>query len=55
MTVVLNTSQAWPAWVDCSRAELFSQPGSNFFAQPCTFSAIIAVLAVYEEFDGTAT
>ena len=35
VTVLLSTSLAWPAWAGCSRAELFSQPGTNFFAQPC--------------------
>ena len=37
VTVLLSTSLAWPPWVDCGQAELFSQPGTNFSAQPCTF------------------
>ena len=39
VTVLLSTSLAWPAWAGCSRAELFSQPGTIFFAQPCTVHA----------------
>ena len=34
---VLLTSLAWPAWAVCNWAELFSQPGTNFFAQPCAY------------------
>ena len=33
-TILLSTSTAWPAWVGCSWAELFSQPDNNIFAQP---------------------
>ena len=36
MTVLLSTSLARPAWTCCNWAELFLQPGYNFFAQPCT-------------------
>ena len=36
VTVLLSTSLAWPAWAGGRGAELFSQPGTNFFAQPCT-------------------
>ena len=35
VTVLVSTSLAWLAWAGCSRAELFSQPGTKFFAQPC--------------------
>ena len=34
---LLSTRLAWPAWAGCKWAELFSRPGTNFFAQPCTF------------------
>ena len=33
-TVLLSTSPAWPTWVGCSWAELFSQPGTNFLHNP---------------------
>ena len=36
VTVLLSASLARPAWAGCSRAELFSQPGTNLFAQSCT-------------------
>ena len=38
VTVLLSTSLAWPAWAGCDWAELFSEPSTNFFAQPCTTS-----------------
>ena len=36
VTVLLSTGLAWPSWAGWDRAELFSEPGTNFFAQPCT-------------------
>ena len=39
VTVLLSTSLACPAWAGCNWAELFSQPGTNFFAQPCMYLA----------------
>ena len=38
---VLLSSMAWLAWDGCNRAELFSQHGTNFFAQPCTYIAAL--------------
>ena len=35
VTVLLSTSLAWAASAGCSWAVLFSQPCTNFFAQPC--------------------
>ena len=34
MTVLLSISLAWPAWSGWVRAELFSEPGSNFLLNP---------------------
>ena len=35
VTVLLRTSLAWLAWAGYDWAELFFEPGTNFFAQPC--------------------
>ena len=35
VTALLSSSLAWQAWAGCRQAELFSQHGTNFFAQPC--------------------
>ena len=36
VNALLSTSLAWPAWAGDSWAELFSQAGTNFSAQPCS-------------------
>ena len=47
VTVPLSTSLAWPAWSGFDRAELFSEPGTNFFAQPFTcYSAAVSFYVV---------
>ena len=40
VTVLLSTSLAWSAWAGCDWAELFSEPGTKIFAQPCTILVI---------------
>ena len=38
VTALLSTSLAWPAWAGCGWAELYSEPGTNLYAQPCTLT-----------------
>ena len=47
MTVLLSISLAWLAWAGCDWAELFSEPGTNFFAPPCTFAPLIPLGVIF--------